>query len=69
MSMGKWQPIETAPMWELVIVYDQEASKRKSSHTVNTAVQVKPSVWDLTNGCYIVKNPTHWMPLPEPPKD
>lgn len=52
----EWQPIETAPKdGRVVLLCDQMGNRwTDSSH------------WHIKNGCGLP--PTHWMPLPEPPK-
>jgi hypothetical protein len=63
-AMTAWQPIETAPQEKLVILYapgwDPEV----------TAGKYEFGEWREGGygECMIARNPTHWMPLPEPPK-
>lgn len=61
--MSKWQPIETAPKdGTLVLVWDED--------TPITASWDEGFGWcDNVRGTYWGFSPTHWMPLPEPPKD
>lgn len=58
---SRWQPIETAPKDEPVLVVEDQwitvAWWFENKHM---------SGWD--QGDTIVDNPTHWMPLPEPPE-
>jgi hypothetical protein len=76
MSANEWQPIESAPQEREVIVSD--------GAYVCTAYQVFPHEWMLmSKGKDIWEGgderggpadlddcpPTHWMPLPEPPRD
>lgn len=70
----EWQPIETAPEWQRVLVWQREEPKTKSCKTgVFTATLVNGE-WTLTDKgkrgygtpC-LAPPPTHWMPLPEPP--
>ena len=61
-----WQPIDTAPMWQRVIIYDPDASRRKSDHKVYTAVLTEKG-WDLAGKT--PKRPTYWQPLPSPPEE
>lgn len=66
--MSEWQPIETAPLWELVNVYDPAAFPYRSSNTVYSAVQTKVGEWPKELATKPPKSPTHWMPLPNPPR-
>jgi hypothetical protein len=60
-----WQPIETAPKGQLVIVYFREGG--------TTTRRLCATSWD-NHVCWrdVLGNPgstpTHWMPLPAPPK-
>ncbi len=66
-----WQPIETAPRDGcFVLVYVAEPFS-------DSTQQICVSVWDsdldgwmtdLPAGGWDFVDPTHWMPLPEPPK-
>jgi hypothetical protein len=57
-----WQPITTAPKDAPILVYDP-------------ATGVEQAQWGEHWGVYEFRgwsgplNPTHWMPLPEPPAD
>lgn len=73
----EWQDIETAPMWQSVLVFQAEAPETKSLKTgVFTAVQVEGKIWVLAEPYgkrklfmdHLDPKPTAWMPLPEPPK-
>ncbi len=69
----KWQPIETAPKDGRVILLYGELSvstggavtPRKSSNEVY--IGHWHTRWQTGNFA-IWENPTHWMPLPEPPE-
>ena len=65
----KWYDIETAPKdGTLILIYDGEI------HTAfwgQRALTVKRKDW-CSNGCiddWMTFSPTHWMPLPPPPKE
>lgn len=73
-----WKPIETAPLWTLVIVYQKEAPITKScKNGVFTAVKTEkgwitftPSYGKRKVGKeFLDPDPTHWMSLPQEPKD
>lgn len=62
--MSNWQPIETAPKdgTEVLIWVELHGFMRRavSHYAGQYADWVIPGIAGL--------NPTHWMPLPEPPK-
>lgn len=62
----KWEPIETAPRDGTWIL-----GWRKSNVFID-GVQTVMAFDDVedhwVDGCFEVDPPTHWMPLPEPPK-
>lgn len=68
----QWQPIETAPEKTLVLVYgewDGELHGGDGTKEVHKA-RFEWGEWWIDGGEYYashVRNPTHWMPLPEPP--
>jgi hypothetical protein len=80
-TSGKWQPIETAPKdgSEILLYtsYEAELPDEESFSSVqigswddgNIDVPIG-SVWYRAPGwdCPVVGKPTHWMPLPEPPR-
>ena len=60
-----WQPIETAPDGVYVLIFDNG-----DIHVAKYYSRIKD--WGITGdfcGMYNDVNPTHWMPLPEPPKE
>jgi len=60
-----WQSIETAPEKEMFIYFQ----KREGHRMVGLAYRAKDGGWRDSEGNWSeCLNPTHWMPLPEPPK-
>lgn len=61
---SEWQPIETAPVDGLFLVYMPDEPPHSRFHVArwhpNAKVIGHVFAFDLTK-------PTHWMPLPEPP--
>jgi hypothetical protein len=73
--MMEWQPIETAPKDRNILVCEADGKVSVASHTLQHFPRAKPSwvgmcrdefVFDEAEGM-IWFEPTHWMPLPEPP--
>lgn len=60
-SVIKWQPIETAPETPFDIILAEDGYVFVGGYDQNEQSWV-----DLFN---FPMNPTHWMPLPPPPKD
>lgn len=56
-----WQPIETAPVETPVLVGTSGLTRLRIADLVDGCW------WDVNEG-YGLMPPTHWMPLPEPPK-
>lgn len=52
--MSEWMSIETAPKDKLILLWDGE-------HTIGAWIDGE---WQP---CLTEQQPTHWMPLPEPP--
>lgn len=69
----KWQPIETAPKDKTVILLGlpkvgalkEEDARRVYEGRWNEIQETFTSV----NGFILLSVATHWMPLPEPPKE
>lgn len=66
---GTWYPIETAPkdgvlidLW--VSGYDDGCRISDCYWSVDDQIW-----WDTAGGGCVLEKPTHWMPLPPPPKD
>ena len=57
-----WRPIESAPNTsDVVLFFCRESRTRQSVHITRAD--------DYYNGAHWRKEATHWMPLPEPPKE
>jgi hypothetical protein len=71
--MMEWQPIETAPLRKPILVAGGEPWGEVDHPTgVGVAVveQTNPGYYTLIGTSYYsagVNDPTHWMPLPDPP--
>ena len=59
----KWQPIETANKRDYIIGVWKDGKWQAAELWFNDAEEE----WNHTTGDHICR-PTHWMPLPEPPK-
>lgn len=65
----EWQPIDTAPMDGTLILtcnigfYYPQCGVWASYHPNATGKEC----WRTTDVCGNKLNPTHWMPLPDPP--
>ena len=74
--MSEWQPIESAPKdGTKILLYYQDRSRVVCGHWYWDGYAKKPRpYWTSDNeqlwGRYFHRetSPTHWMPLPEPPK-
>ena len=63
----KWQPIETAPKDRTtVLVYEPSHPSSLIDDGFVDAAYFNGAVWQSGFG---YPEPTHWMPLPEPPKE
>lgn len=66
--MSEWLPIETAPRNGTMILVYRPDSKRGDAYIP----RVGTDIWKVSRECWWHSNhwsqPTHWMPLPEPPK-
>lgn len=57
-----WQPIETAPLGTLALVYD--------NGLIGSALLSQRGEWlNVSIGASGKIKPTHWQPLPEPPAE
>ena len=68
----EWQPIETAPKngTDIILRVDDYAIEGRFVATIYGGYWAKISLNSHGCGCCSSEdpNPTHWMPLPEPPK-
>ena len=60
----KWQPIDSAPNDQVVLIYGPRGVEVGLRHLYASARLYWVSNWTPIEGY----QPTHWMPLPEPPK-
>ena len=67
--MSGWQPIETAPKDEAVIVFLTDAAHGMTIEIAHRSSNDPDGDWYAAthDGPPIDVRPTHWMPLPEPP--
>lgn len=75
-ARDEWMPIETAPEREAILVYggiwQSEINDSCSAAESISLVSKIDGRFEEMGGTYYstwVKNPTHWMPLPAPPKE
>lgn len=62
----KWQPIETAPKTDSVLLWN---GVRVFEGSINSGVWWSEfDMGDYEQGMPEAPQPTHWMPLPEPPR-
>lgn len=63
--MSEWQPIETAPKMQTVLLFCPHEHYEKA--ICIGRFWIGDGNWKKTpHGKYL--SPTHWMPIPEPPK-
>jgi hypothetical protein len=62
---NEWQPIDTAPMQEYVILWSPAEPEGK---VLVGYLSGRNQWYDESNGLHIDPAPSHWMPLPEAPK-
>lgn len=61
LNAGGWQPIETAPVGEWILV-----ARQGKPNSVLGAMQISDGAFSI--GFDFYRNPTHWMPLPPSPE-
>lgn len=74
--MSEWKPIETAPkdgteilLLEYLSEDDYGSVDRGCWGFVETSDYNGEKIYDWLSNYGHIEEPTHWMPLPEPPKD
>ena len=68
--MSAWQPIESAPKDRMVLVYCPWVHQVCPGTLFSGRSRTKAGwkiTFSITAEYRIVGEPTHWMPLPEPP--
>ena len=72
--MTKWQPIETAP-WDKEVLLTGSSGYVTYKKFIINGYRVRDwhqGEWNDVTGTHLSETgwkPTHWMPLPPPPKD
>jgi len=61
-----WQPEETAPIDQYVLTYDKNGEIDVADKWEDGSWYLKADYTGLAGKGW---KPTHWMPLPEPPKE
>ncbi len=70
MTQDQWQPIETAPtdgVWVMAFEPNEVTTQFDCTHWITHMYH--NGQWMDQDDCLVVRNPTHWLPLPEAPKD
>jgi hypothetical protein len=60
--MNSWQSIETAPTDQSVLLYEP-------FEPIIVQGYYSDDEWSPSNGGRFFRQPTHWMPLPDPPAE
>lgn len=66
--MAGWQPIETAPKGGPILLFSPEEEVGQAVGMWADDKYNGPGFYECINDEYMVIGPTHWQPLPEPPK-
>jgi len=68
--MSEWQPIETAPRDGTKLLGYEGDGRINTMWFESQYVWVSPGAWisDYNRSDTYEHQPTHWMPLPEPPQ-
>lgn len=64
--MNEWKPIETAP--DNVVVMTKRDDPWGGERNVQPLKKDRDLWWFEDGSMYVYYSPTHWKPLPEPPK-
>ena len=64
--MVEWQPIETAPYCERVLILFDNGHIEDA--TIHEGSDGRGWSYCLFDGETMIDKPTHWMPLPDPPE-
>lgn len=67
-----WQPIETAPKDGNLMILGWAGSKSLAANVDLgrwKQAHIAADAWASIHGVFFSYQPTHWMPLPEPPKE
>ena len=78
--MTQWQPVETAPKDRVILIYGKPSNLILDGNflTVFHRAAIFTAEWDDIDASFVLSggswlgpfvNPTHWMPLPDPPKE
>lgn len=65
--MPEWQPIETAPKDGTRILVWPYWSDGTPEVVKWVKMRRVPDRWEVHGGTFLNSQPTHWMPLPDPP--
>lgn len=64
-----WRPIESAPKNGAIILIRHENDIFEGQPIIMQGVYADNGFFDYYDSTYVDSDPTHWMPLPQPPKD
>jgi hypothetical protein len=67
-AMQEWQPIESAPIGSCVLVAFHEWDDTTQKQIIAFAQSSDGDHWYEQESHSLIWTPTHWMPIPEPPK-
>jgi hypothetical protein len=67
--MSEWKPIDEAPKDGTVILLGYVPNWRLDRRVYEGRWNDEQSTWTAVNGFIVHNSATHWMPLPQPPKE